>query len=122
MEKERTRADDAEARASELEAEIQKLKKELESRQNEKVVIEEFKNSEEYHQDLANAAAPEIQRSWIIAEKHIKTDPNAFWGSFVDRFVVAKKDLEDGKGEPEPYNGLNPSFILSAFLVNPDQD
>lgn len=122
LKSEKARADNAEQSVSRLEAENDKLKKELENRRAEDVVIEEFKKSEEYDSALANAAAPEIQRCWIIAEKHIKTDPNALWGSFVDEFVAAKKALEDGLGEPEPYNGPSRGFIPAPAPLNPDQD
>lgn len=120
-ERERARAVEAKNRAAGFEAEIQKLRKEIEGRRAEDVVIAEFKESEEHDQGLSNAAAPEIQWCWIIAEKHVKTDPNAFWGSFVEEFVAAKKAIEDGKGEPEPYDGPTPSFIRDAPVNdNPD--
>lgn len=121
-EKERTWAVEDEARVASLEAEVQDLKKELVSHRAEYIIIAEFKESEEYDQALVNAAAPEIQRCWVITERHIKTDPNAFWGSFVDEFVPAKKAIEDGKGEPEPYDGPSPRFIPAPAPVDPDQD
>lgn len=50
-------------------------------------------------------------RCWFVSEKHIKMDPYASWDSFIDEFVVAKKAIEDGKGEPEPFVGPRPTFI-----------
>ncbi|KAL8147587.1 hypothetical protein AgCh_005053 [Apium graveolens] len=60
---------------------------------------------------LANAGAPEIARCWLVAERHIKTNPEADWDSFVSEFIKAKEDIELGLGEPEPFDGPCPSFI-----------
>ncbi|KAK1356513.1 hypothetical protein POM88_022186 [Heracleum sosnowskyi] len=77
-------------------------------------IITEFKGGPEYDQDVADAAAPEIQRAWIVAERHVKTDPNANWDSFVGEFLAAKLAIEEGKGEPQPFNGPVPSFLPAS--------
>lgn len=110
---ETSRAEKAEKNSEDLQKEVDLLKNKL-AETSKDVVISEFKNSAEYDLALANAGAPEIQRCWIIAEKHIKTDPNANWGSFIDEFLAAKKDIEEGKGEPESFDGPSPSFLPAA--------
>ncbi|KAL8157803.1 hypothetical protein AgCh_002495 [Apium graveolens] len=71
----------------------------------------EFKRSEEYDRALANAGALEIARCWLVAERHIKTNPEADWDSFVSEFIKAKEEIELGLGAPEPFDGPCPSFI-----------
>ncbi|KAK1383958.1 hypothetical protein POM88_021693 [Heracleum sosnowskyi] len=92
-----------------LQAELSKSKEEI---------IAEFQKSAAYDQAIADAGAPEIYRTFVVAEKHLKTDPNACWESFIDHFVAAKKDIEDGLGEPMPYDGPNP-FIIPAGPDSP---
>lgn len=102
LEGETARADKAEKSAEDLKKEVELLKNKL-AESDKDVVISEFKNSAEYDLAHANAGAPEVQRCWIIAERHIKTDPNANWGSFIYEFIAAKKAIEEGKGEPKPF-------------------
>lgn len=79
--------------------------------------------SKDYDEDIVNAGALEIQRCWLIAERKIKTDPYASWDTFVDAFVASKKAVEDGKGEPEPFNGPSPSSIPAPpSRDDPDQN
>ncbi|KAK1376298.1 hypothetical protein POM88_032491 [Heracleum sosnowskyi] len=77
-------------------------------------IIAEFQKSSAYDQTIADAGAPEIYRMFVVAEKHLKTDPQASWESFIDHFVSAKKDIEDGLGKPLPYDGPNPFFVLAG--------
>ncbi|KAK1392112.1 hypothetical protein POM88_011168 [Heracleum sosnowskyi] len=92
----------------------------LENAKTRDSIISEFKGGPEYDQDVADAAAPEIQRAWIVSERHVKTNPNADWDSFVGEFLAAKLSIEQGKGEPQPYDGPNPSFIPNS--TNPDSN
>ena len=52
-------------------------------------------------------------RSYVVglAERHIKSDPEACFDSFCNLYVKAKADLEKGLGEPEAYDGPTPSFL-----------
>ena len=111
-EKEKARADKAEKEAGDLKAEVARLKGLLADQ--EKVgaeAIAKYKQSEAYDQEIADAGAPEIQRCWLVAERHIKTDPAADWKSFIEEFLQAKENIEKGLGEPVPYNGPNPAFF-----------
>ncbi|KAK1365436.1 hypothetical protein POM88_040997 [Heracleum sosnowskyi] len=95
----------------------------LENVKSREAVIAEFKGGPEYDQDVADAAAPEILRAWLVSERHVKTDLKANWDSFVVEFLAAKLALEQGKGEPQPYDGPVPSFLPSAsnpVLPTPD--
>ncbi|KAK1353758.1 hypothetical protein POM88_052123 [Heracleum sosnowskyi] len=92
-----------------LQAELNKSKEEI---------IAEFQESAAYDQAIADAGAPEIFRTFVVAEKHLKTDPGACWETFIDRFVAAKKDIEDGLGEPMPFDGPNP-FVIPAGPDSP---
>ncbi|KAL8119002.1 hypothetical protein AgCh_016482 [Apium graveolens] len=105
------RAENAEKEASELKSKLAELRKQMSAVRPESEVVAEFKRSEEYDRALANAGAPEIARCWLIAEKHIKTNPEADWDSFVSEFIKAKEDIELGLGEPEPFDGPCPSFL-----------
>lgn len=107
LEKERDQAD---KESWELRSEIALLKEQL-SQKDEEAVISKFKQNEEYDQAIANAGAPEIERCWIIAERHIKTNPGANWATLVDEFLDAKDNIEKGPGEPEPYNGPTLAFL-----------
>ncbi|XP_063940768.1 uncharacterized protein LOC135149302 [Daucus carota subsp. sativus] len=108
----------AETRVSEFETEIESLKRQLAERKEPTVVISEFKESEEYDRALADAGAAEILRCWTVAERHIKSDPEACFDSFCGLYVKAKEDLEKGLGEPEPFDGPAPSFLPKEL----DQD
>lgn len=99
------------------------LQKQIDEHRDEDTVIAVFKNSKEYDLALASAGAPEIERCWIIAEKHIKTDPIANWASFISEFLAAKRAIKEGKGEPEPFDSLNPSFLPAVpSFDNPDKE
>lgn len=118
---EQTRPNTAEKVCESLRFDISGLQKKIEEQKVEESVINDFKKSKEYDLALANAGAPEIQRCWIIAEKHIKTNPLANWASFIDEFLTAKKAIEEGKGEPEPFYGPSPRFLPEVQLSdNPD--
>lgn len=104
------------ARVEATEKEVAELKIQLEALQNKAhqdkdAIITEFKSSKEYDDAIDNAGGLEIERCWIIAEKHIKTNPMANWDSFVTEFQAAKAAIEEGKGEPEPYDDPSPSFL-----------
>ncbi|XP_074369107.1 uncharacterized protein LOC141709193 [Apium graveolens] len=105
------RADNAEREVSGLKSELAELRRQMSVVRPEAEVIDEFKRSEEYDRALANAGAPEIARCWLVAERHIKTNPEADWDSFVSEFIKAKEDIELRLGEPEPFDGPCPSFI-----------
>ncbi|XP_074379007.1 uncharacterized protein LOC141720473 [Apium graveolens] len=105
------RADNAEKEVSDLKSELDELRRQMSAVRPEAEVINEFKRSEEYDRALANAGAPEIARCWLVAERHIKTNPEADWDSFVSKFIKAKEDIELGLGESEPFDGPCPSFI-----------
>lgn len=111
---ERTRVENAEKELNSLRLDVVGLQKHIDEHKDEETVINEFKNSKDYDLALANAGAPEIERCWIIAEKYIKTDPMATCPSFIDKFLAAEKAIEEGKGEPEPFNGPSPSFLPAA--------
>lgn len=110
---ERTRVEEAEKESGLLKTQVEELKKQLAEKRSEADIISEFKKSQEYDEALAAAGAPEVQRCWIISERHVKIDPYASWATFVKEIIAAKKVIEDGKGEPEPYNGPSSSFILA---------
>lgn len=114
----RNRAEEAEKESGLLKAEIEELMRRLGEKKDDAAIIAEFKKFSEYDEAMATAGAPEVQRCWVIAERHVKTDPYASRGTFIEEFVAAKKAIEDGKGEPEPYNGPSPSFIPAP----PSQD
>ncbi|XP_074379149.1 uncharacterized protein LOC141720563 [Apium graveolens] len=105
------RADNAEKEVSDLKSELAELRRQMSVVRPEAEVIDEFKRSEEYGRALANAGAPEIARCWLVAERHIKTNLEADWDSFVSEFIKVKEDIELGLGEPEPFDGPCPSFI-----------
>ncbi|XP_074324005.1 uncharacterized protein LOC141660927 [Apium graveolens] len=107
------RVENAEKEASDLKSELADLRRQMSAVRPESEVVAEFKRSEEYDRALANAGAPEIARCWLIAERHIKTNPEADWDSFVSEFIIAKEDIELGLGEPEPFDGPCPSFLPS---------
>lgn len=99
----------ADREAAELKSEVASLKEQL-SEKDEEAIIAKFKQSDEYDQALANAGALEVERCWIIAEKHIKINPGANWTTFVEEFLNAKDNIKKGLGEPEPYDGPTPAF------------
>lgn len=107
---EKTRADNAENKCKELQGEVDRVRRQLEE-QDEAKIIEKFKASKAYDDDVAEAGAPEIRRCWLVAERHIKTDPAANWDSFIDQFLDAKDKVEKGLGEPVSYDGPNPAFF-----------
>ena len=113
------RAVDAEKKASGFEEEVGTLKKVLEERKEAGVVIAEFQRSTAYADALNHAAAAEVVRCWHVAERHIKTDPEANLQSFIEAYLAAKDNIKAGKGEPEPYEGPSPSFIVPANSGNP---
>lgn len=117
LEAETARENNVEQEAGELRKKVEGLRKKL-AEQDKDAIISEFKSSKEYDQALANAGAPEIERCWIIAEKHIKIDPKANWASFIDEFIDAKTTIEEGKGKPEPFDGPSPSFILATLATD----
>ncbi|XP_074364736.1 uncharacterized protein LOC141705742 [Apium graveolens] len=106
-----TRAESAEKEVFDLKSELAELRRQMSAVRPEPEVIEEFKRSEEYDKALANAGAPEIVRCWLVAERHIKTDPKANWDSFVNEFIKAKEYIELRLGDPEPFDGPCPSFL-----------
>lgn len=85
---------------------------------DEAAIIAEFKKSPAYDEAIAKARAPKVLRCWLVAEKHIKTDPYASWDTFIVEFVAAKKAIEDVKGELEPFDGPSPNFIPAPPPVN----
>lgn len=112
MDAEKTRADDVERKCKELQDELTRVKGQLKE-QDEAKIIENFKVSEAFDQEVADAGDPDVLRCWLVAEKHIKTDPAVDWNSFIEDFLKAKDDIEKGLGEPAPYNSLNPAFLLA---------
>lgn len=101
--------DYAEKESGDLRAELATVEQLAEKDKEE--IIAKFKQFAAYDQTIADVGAPEIERCWIVAEKHIKTIPEANWFSFVDKFLNSRDNIEKGLGEPKPYNGPNPSFI-----------
>lgn len=91
----RTQDDEAEKESGDLKREVEEQKKKLSDRKDEATIIVEFKMSPEYDEAIANVGAPEIQRCWLIAERHIKTDPYASWASFVNEFIATKISIEE---------------------------
>ncbi|XP_074325967.1 uncharacterized protein LOC141677627 [Apium graveolens] len=104
---------DSEIRAEGLAQEVERLKAELAAKENlnKEAIIADFKASDVYDFEVAQAGVPEVRRSWVVAERHIKTDPFASWESFIQEFLAAKAAVEQGQGEPEPYDGPSPSFL-----------
>ncbi|KAL8145178.1 hypothetical protein AgCh_003399 [Apium graveolens] len=104
---------DSETRAEGLAKEVERLKAELAAKENlnKEAIIAEFKASDVYDFEVAQAGVPEVRRSWVVAERHIKTDPLASWESFIQEFLAVKAAVEQGQGEPEPYDGPSPSFL-----------
>ncbi|XP_074375026.1 uncharacterized protein LOC141716736 [Apium graveolens] len=104
---------DSENRAEGLSREVERLKAELAAKENlnKKAIIAEFKASDVYDFGVAQAGVPEVRRSWVVAERHIKTDLLVSWESFIQEFLAAKAVVEQGQGEPEPYDGPSPSFL-----------
>ncbi|KAL8126339.1 hypothetical protein AgCh_013581 [Apium graveolens] len=100
-------------RANKLEKDLEEVRVELAAKDDldKEAIIAEFKKSKEYDMAIATAGAPDVPRAWVIAERHVKTDPTAHWGSFVHEFLAAKAAIEHRKGEPEPYDGPTPSFL-----------
>lgn len=112
LEAEKIRANNALKESGDLKAELAHLKEQL--LEQDKVgaeAVAKFKASEAYDQAIANVGAPKILRSWVVAERHIKTDLAAIWDSFIEEFLQAKDNIERGLGEPVPYNGPNPAFL-----------
>ena len=109
-----TRADRAEKKVTELEKEVADLKKLLEGRKEPEKVIAEFQKSTAYADALAAAGAAEVVRCWHVAERHIKTDPEASLQSFIELYLDVKDKIKAGKGEPDPYEGPSPSFLPPA--------
>ncbi|KAL8149144.1 hypothetical protein AgCh_006232 [Apium graveolens] len=108
------RAENAEKEVSDLKSELAELRRQMSVVRPKAEVIEEFKRSKDYDRALANAGAPEIARCWLVAERHIKTKPEADWDNFVSDFIKAKEDIELGLGEPDPFDGPCPSFLPSS--------
>lgn len=113
---ERTWAENAEKALEELRKEIEELK--IKNAADEASVIAKFKESPAYDEAIANAGPPEVRRCWIVAERHIKTDPYASWETFIDEFVAAKKAIEYDKGIRSPLMARVPaSFRLLLLLM-----
>nr|XP_017241230.1 PREDICTED: uncharacterized protein LOC108213961 [Daucus carota subsp. sativus] len=113
------RADGAEKKISGLEKEVSDLKMLLEKREEPEKVVAEFQKSTAYADALAAAGALEVVRCWHVAERHIKTDPEASLQSFIELYLAAKDKIKAGEGEPDPYEGPSPSFLPPA---NPGVD
>ncbi|XP_074332852.1 uncharacterized protein LOC141670763 isoform X2 [Apium graveolens] len=111
LKEEGDRADKAEKESTDLRSELFVLKKKLYEEKHEEAIIAEFKKSSEYGRAIADDVALDILRSWIVAEKDIKTNVNANSDSFVEEFLAAKTAIEQGKGEPTPFDGQSPSFL-----------
>lgn len=103
----------AETRTSDLTKELELVKADLAARKSEQAVIDEFKKSKEYEEVLSDAAASKIRRCWVVAERHIKTNPAANWDSFCDHYIAAEEVIENGGPESLPYDGPNPAFFPS---------
>ncbi|XP_074332865.1 uncharacterized protein LOC141670774 [Apium graveolens] len=100
-------------RAEGLTKEVERLKAELAANEDLKkeAIIAEFKASDVYDFEVAQVGVHEVRRAWLVAERHIKSDPLTNWDSFIQEFFATKSAIEEGKGEPEPYNGPIPSFL-----------
>lgn len=107
LKKEKDRAEEESGRRN---SEVANLKEML-SQKDEALIIAKYKSSPEYDEAIANAGAPEVMRCWLVAERDIKTDPGANWDSFVDKFLLAKENIEKGYGESEPFNGPSPAIL-----------
>lgn len=85
-----------------LAKEVEKLKSDLATKENlsKKAIIVDYKESDEYDMGFTQAGAPDVQRAWVVAERHVKTDPGVNWESFIQEFLAAKAVIEQGKGEP----------------------
>ncbi|KAL8145306.1 hypothetical protein AgCh_003483 [Apium graveolens] len=85
-----TRAENSEKEVSNLKSELAELRRQMSAVRLEVEVIEEFKRSEDYDKAMANVGAPEITHCWLVAERHIKINPEADWDNFVNEFIKAK--------------------------------
>ncbi|KAK1401469.1 hypothetical protein POM88_001074 [Heracleum sosnowskyi] len=95
------------ARNADLEKKLKEAEEKLAAVKPEVDVIKEFQETDAYLQAVADAGAPEVLRSWKVAETLIKTNPEANWETFVEAFLAAKEAIERGEGEPECFQGPN---------------
>lgn len=102
-----------------VELRVSELEKQLSAREPVKKVISDFKKSNAYRAALAEAAASKIERYWLVAEKHIKTNSTADWDTFCDQYIAVEDTVAKGGPEPEPYDGPTLAFLPD---VTPDQD
>lgn len=110
------RASAAETKSGLLEKEVEELKAELGARKPECEVIDAFKRSSEYSTTLVDAAATKILRCWLVAERHIKTDPSSSWDKFIEHYIEAEEAFAKDGTEPEPYEGPNPVLPHAAAV------
>lgn len=103
-------ASSAETKSGMLEKEAAELKTELGSRKPKDEVIDAFKQSTKYSRALADVAAKKLLRCWVVAEKHIKTDPESSWEKFIDLYIEVEEAFVKNGTEPEPYNG--PAIVI----------
>ncbi|KAK1397106.1 hypothetical protein POM88_006969 [Heracleum sosnowskyi] len=106
------------ARNADLEKKLKEAEEKLAAVKPEADIIKEFQETDAYLQAVADAGAPEVLRSWKVAETLIKTNPEANWDTFVEAFLAAKDAIERGEGEPECFQGPNPLIFPSdtSFL------
>ncbi|KAK1356542.1 hypothetical protein POM88_039978 [Heracleum sosnowskyi] len=101
------------ARNADLEKKLKEAEEKLAAVKPEADIIKEFQGTDAYLQAVADAGAPEVLRSWKVAETLIKTNPEATWEIFVEAFLAAKDAIDRGEGEPEFYQGPNPLIFPS---------
>lgn len=101
------------------EFQISELEKELAARAPTDKVVSDFKKSEDYSAALAEADAAKIERCQLVAERHIKTDPEADWETFYDQYIVAEDVIAKGGPEPAPYDGPTPAFLPPVVPDHP---
>lgn len=98
---------DAELRAKDAEKKCGELQIKLDESKSTESVIAEFWTSQEYFNKLGTKAAAKIARSWVVAEKLLKTNPKATWDLFRPLIIRAEQHFAATGEEPEPYEDLD---------------
>lgn len=102
------RAAAAELESGTLKTRVEELEAQLKAVRPEAEVISEYKKSTEYGDAIAESAADKLLRCWIVAEKLMKTNPEASFDKFTDLYIAVEEAHDLDGSEPEPYSGPNP--------------
>ena len=100
--------DSAALQISSMQGELDRVKKESEARlEGQKTILDEFRLSEEYEDEVARKAAKMVHKTWDRAVDYLMVNPNGDWAGFSEEFLRLE-ELEMDEEEENP-QGADPT-------------